>query len=423
MDKKVAVISALFEKKNKRKPKNSKELQDFIKQQGGEEFLKKVDEYISQAESEQSKQAQKAAHGAKLQYFKKLKNQCADDEEVVYYKRGGSVDCGCQKKEEGGEIKKDKPKTVFNKNKSKIIVKEGKSSKDASGQTHTDKKPLSNPKFKNDYSSKRVKDSNEAAISGYYQKGGKPQPKPQSNNPKQNNNIRREEPFEPNKKPKPSGNTDRNNSGKAKSMFLSKQGSKIIDKFKAKCGTKMKKHQQGGSLNRISFMQAGTPKGGIKRGVNGEYYTMPVPYGASDRTGTNPFMDILNARISNNSNLITGSPDILPGTAGSRTLLSLGKPFKVVNGVNYYKNAAGELRTAQEMAKELVAAKKAKPSWFPRERHTDHYVPKNATGIYNELEKAAYEGEQMMKNPYMDWKDFDEMNSVNYWKHGGLIKK
>jgi hypothetical protein len=134
-------------------------------------------------------------------------------------------------------------------------------------------------------------------------------------------------------------------------------------------------------------------------------------------------MDILNARISNNSNLITGSPDILPGTAGSRTLLSLGKPFKVVNGVNYYKNAAGELRTAQEMAKELVAAKKAKPSWFPRERHTDHYVPKNATGIYNELEKAAYEGEQMMKNPYMDWKDFDEMNSVNYWKHGGLIKK
>ena len=234
MDKKVAVISALFEKKNKRKPKNSKELQDFIKQQGGEEFLKKVDEYISQAETEQSKQTQKAAHGAKLKYFRNLKNQCADDEEVVYYKRGGSVvGCGCQKKEEGGEIKDNKETK-----KSKIIVK-GKNNSERN-YTHTDKKPLSNPKFKNDYSSKRVKDSNEAAISGYYQEGGKPQPKPQSNKPKQNNNIRREEPFEPNKKPKPSGNTDRNNSGKAKSMFLNKQGSKIIDKFKAKCGTKIK---------------------------------------------------------------------------------------------------------------------------------------------------------------------------------------
>ena len=76
------------------------------------------------------------------------------------------------------------------------------------------------------------------------------------------------------------------------------------------------------------------------------------------------------------------------------------------------------------MAKELAAVKNAKSrSWFPRERHTDHYVPKNATGIYNELEKATYEGEQMMKNPFADWRDFDEMNSVNYWKRGGFIKK
>lgn len=59
MDKRSAVISALFEKKNKRKPKNSQELQDFVKSQGGDEFLKKVDEYIAQAEKEQTKQAQK----------------------------------------------------------------------------------------------------------------------------------------------------------------------------------------------------------------------------------------------------------------------------------------------------------------------------------------------------------------------------
>ena len=77
------------------------------------------------------------------------------------------------------------------------------------------------------------------------------------------------------------------------------------------------------------------------------------------------------------------------------------------------------------MAKELSSVKNntKRKSWFPRKNHTDYYVPKNTTGIYNELEKASYEGEQLMKNPYIDWKDFDEMNSVDYWKRGGLIKK
>lgn len=51
-------------------------------------------------------QTQRAAHGAKLQYFKSLKNQCAEDEEVVYFKKGGTVNCGCKKKEEGGKVKK-----------------------------------------------------------------------------------------------------------------------------------------------------------------------------------------------------------------------------------------------------------------------------------------------------------------------------
>lgn len=107
-NKRNAVIAALFEKKNKRKPKNSQELQDFVQSQGGEEFLKKVDEYIAQAEKDQAQKAQKAAHGAKLQYFRKLKNKCAEDEELVYYKKGGKVECGCQKK--GGEISKEPKK-------------------------------------------------------------------------------------------------------------------------------------------------------------------------------------------------------------------------------------------------------------------------------------------------------------------------
>jgi len=47
---------------------------------------------------------QSARHGAKLNYIKSLKHQCAEDEEVYYYKRGGSVGCGCKKKEDGGPL-------------------------------------------------------------------------------------------------------------------------------------------------------------------------------------------------------------------------------------------------------------------------------------------------------------------------------
>ena len=66
------------------------------------------------AESEQKggnqkkdqKKTSKDLHGAKLNYIKTLKHQCADDEELVYYKVGGKVDCGCKKK--GGDIEPKK---------------------------------------------------------------------------------------------------------------------------------------------------------------------------------------------------------------------------------------------------------------------------------------------------------------------------
>lgn len=60
------------------------------------------------------KKKQKALHGAKLQYVKNLKNQCADDEEIYYYKKGGSLGCGCKKKmEEGGQTPKKSPVDKF----------------------------------------------------------------------------------------------------------------------------------------------------------------------------------------------------------------------------------------------------------------------------------------------------------------------
>ena len=56
------------------------------------------------------KNARKAAHGAKLNYIKSLKHQCADDEELVYFKKGGAFDCGCQKKKDGGKTPLTKKK-------------------------------------------------------------------------------------------------------------------------------------------------------------------------------------------------------------------------------------------------------------------------------------------------------------------------
>lgn len=71
----------------------------------GEDGMK---EAYKRFQAQKQKKAQKAAHGVKLQYFRTLKNQCAEDEELYYYKKGGSVGCGCKKKEDGGEMKPKK---------------------------------------------------------------------------------------------------------------------------------------------------------------------------------------------------------------------------------------------------------------------------------------------------------------------------
>lgn len=83
----------------------NKDPEAYIKELG-EDGLK---EAYQRFQAYKKKKAQKAAHGAKLQYFKSLKNQCEADEELVYFKRGGVVDCGCVKKQEkGGEMAKPK---------------------------------------------------------------------------------------------------------------------------------------------------------------------------------------------------------------------------------------------------------------------------------------------------------------------------
>lgn len=191
--------------------KTQQELEKYV-QSLGEDGLKQAYQEFTQV---MQKQAQKAAHGTKLQYLRNLKHQCAEDEELVYYKKGGSLDCGCvKKKEDGGEVTKAEEgwKSKF-KNRQKEKVE----------QTYDEKTGKMRPATPKEIE-QRKKNRQDAA------KG-----KGEGTPPNINKGIGR------NKK---GGNIEKDCGG-----------STVIAKFKAKCGTKMKKHEQGGSLNQIPFMQ------------------------------------------------------------------------------------------------------------------------------------------------------------------------
>ena len=84
--------------------KNEKELQAYV-QQLGEEGLQQAYAEFAQLMQQQTR---KAKHGAKLNYIKQLKHQCPEGQELVYFKRGGMIDCGCmgKKMEDGGKTEK-----------------------------------------------------------------------------------------------------------------------------------------------------------------------------------------------------------------------------------------------------------------------------------------------------------------------------
>lgn len=49
-----------------------------------------------------SQQTRIARQGAKLKFIKGLKHQCAEDEELKYFKVGGTIGCDCVKKDQKG---------------------------------------------------------------------------------------------------------------------------------------------------------------------------------------------------------------------------------------------------------------------------------------------------------------------------------
>ena len=219
--------------------------------QGNGEEAEKAKAIINKVNSYRTK---KAAHGTKLNYFKSLKNQCAEDEEVTYFKKGGSVKCGCKKKEDGGEINKaeDGWKAKFKK------------------RQEEQKRELEARKNIPNHAPGGSNKSNRFAAAQHF--------KDLKHKNDYKNNPEEKEPPTINKgylKNKKGGEINKDCGGSA------------IAKFKAaKCGSKLKKHLQGGSLNGIPFMQNGTPKGGVykpdwyksiqaKQGVfdkNGDYY-------------------------------------------------------------------------------------------------------------------------------------------------------
>ena len=187
----------------------------FMKEKHPEEYKQAV----QNQQKQQQAQAQKAAHGAKLNYFKSLKNQCAEDEEVVYYKKGGSVGCGCKKKmEEGGQTPKKKNNAIDRfKNR-----KQDQATKDSIAV--------------NNYGAEDI----EATRPGTYKKNkeGKVQ-------------------WTPDRTKAPYNKTPKKACG---SKIKKHQEGSVIAQFKM--------HRQGGSLNGIPFMQEGTNKGGIRQSLS-----------------------------------------------------------------------------------------------------------------------------------------------------------
>lgn len=195
----------------------------------------------------QAMQGQKVAarHGIKLNYVKSLKNKCAEGEEVVYYKKGGSVKCGCKKKEEGGEVKKDCGGSKMKKFK---MAKGGQ-------------QPYINP---ND----TVHVNGRAYV--LTNMNGTPVNK-KLKFPKYEGKVEKEDRARAQK-----GDKDaKRRQAKAEEITAPRCGGKVKKHQEGSIITKFKMHRNGGSLNGIPFYQGGTSKGGIEKSDNTRVQRIP----------------------------------------------------------------------------------------------------------------------------------------------------
>ena len=179
----------------------------------------------------------KAAHGAKLDYVKSLKHICPEGQELYYYKQGGNLKCGCkgQKMEDGAKVEEAKCGAVA---KFKKVKKAGFGSwitklADATGSNGGFKKAEQEFKKKSE-NNKRKPVTNVATQDK--NPGSTKQPMQEAQERARHKN-------------------DYNN--------LKKGGA--VDKFKsAKCGSKMKKHQNGGLIQKSHILDRVFPQSIVK---------------------------------------------------------------------------------------------------------------------------------------------------------------
>ena len=219
-------------------------------------------------------QVQAARHGAKLQYLKSLKHQCAEDEELYYYKKGGSLGCGCKKKmKEGGQTSNNPV------NKFKEIRKAQSGTKNYTKDQLAGREPVKvvngvkyflngdgqvvkDPKGRG---SAKPGDKNWKTVEQTYdEKTGKMRPATQAEIEQRKKNRQDAS------KGKGEGTPQRKKGGELKKNCGGsklKKGAKVCPK----CGkihaagmgcavAKFKMHRQGGSLNGIPFIKVGLQK-------------------------------------------------------------------------------------------------------------------------------------------------------------------
>lgn len=197
--------------------------------------IKKAAQAFTQAAQEKTKAAK---HGAKLDYIKSLKNKCAEDEELVYFKKGGSVGCGCVKKNQDGG-KTDKKESLINKFKKDVQSKKDQTVKDSTKLNPKTTKNLPNGKYPSNWT------ADDKVIWE------------RENGPK-------DEGAHYAKENKCGGKMKKKACGGIKMKFV-KKGDKVKSAG-AGCIAKFKlAYKNGGSLNGIPFYQEGTIKNGIKK--------------------------------------------------------------------------------------------------------------------------------------------------------------
>ena len=167
------------------------------------------------AQSQPTQQQVAAArHGAKLQYVKSLKHQCAEDEELYYFKKGGKAGCGCKKKD-GGEIKQKEENVV-----TKFKKAQRGTSIEPSDTIHTKKFGVRNLNR-----NKQIKNIPHLTNNEYSKLSNDEQLRVHEKDETREAQARKEQ--------------------ENKKIKKDCGGSTITTKFKMKCGAKVKKHQYG----------------------------------------------------------------------------------------------------------------------------------------------------------------------------------